>query len=175
MRNMGMFSVSHIPSTLYFMFLQPPTLNKTRPYLHPMPSLPSWLSRPPGFLLERVTGLFVSTPFLWVLFFAVGAALFRRSAVGRSFPKLETVFAGAFIGLVVLILSAGGGTMRYLADFATCLDLAAIVAWFYVDQRFAERPGARVVWRGAGALLIVVSAIIGITLGQLPSHYYMDG
>lgn len=175
MRRVGMFGISHIPSTMYFMFLQPPTLNGKAPYLHPMPKLPSWLDKPEVFLLERVTGLLTSTPFLWMIFVALGVAWWRRGRSPAPLPKLELAWIGVSSAVLVLVLSMTGGTMRYLADFASLLDLAAVVAWFWVDRRLADAPRAQAVSRGVGLLLILVSAAIGPTLALPPPSHYMDG
>lgn len=175
MRTMSMFGADHIPSTMYFMFLQPPTLNGEFPYVHPMPKLPTWLARPSGFLLERVTGLLTSTPFLWIALFALLYALLRPRQDGKPFPRLELGFLVVCASFIVLVLSMTGGTMRYLADFATLLDLSAVIGWFYLDQRLALSPRLRMASRGVGLVLILISVAIGPMLALPPPRHYMDG
>lgn len=177
MRTMSMFGVDHIPSTMYFMFLQPPTLNGEFPYVHPMPKLPTWLKQPNGFLLERVTGLLTSTPFLWIALIALAYAAFRprRGAEAKPFPRFELGLLMICATFIVTVLSMTGGTMRYLADFATLLDLSAVIAWFYLDQRLALSPKARLASRSVGLVLILISVAIGPMLALPPPRHYMDG
>ena len=153
------------------------TVNCTPPYIHPMPRLPSRIAQPQNFLLERITGILIGTPFLWMI--ALGLLVLwihRRRASPCELPRLElTWLLVSIVVVVVTILSTTTPTMRYLADFAALFDLVAIVVWFYVDQRLAAAPGWRRWTRGVGMALILIGAIIGLSLPMPPPHHYMDG
>jgi uncharacterized membrane protein len=177
MIRVGMFHLENVPSMLYFMFLQPPTFNKVSPYIHPMPKLPPWLSKPPVFVLERVTGLLTSTPFLWLILPAAVVAYvrLRRGREAKPLPVFELACLGACIAALVSILSLTVGTMRYLADFAALLDLTAVFAWFYLERSTAPGSNARLASRAVGLGLLVVSVAIAVTLALPPPYHYMDG
>jgi hypothetical protein len=174
MNRVGMFDFHRVKSSLYFWFLQPPTINRTFPYFHPMPELPSWIAKPEHFFLERIVGFPLITPFfLLIIPLALGLAWRRRKQRSLPFPKLEMTWIATSVLLVLALLSLASATMRYLADFLAWLDVAAIVAWFYVDQRI--HPRLRIPSRVLAVLLIVVSAVIGVLLALPPPKHYMDG
>lgn len=176
MTNTSMFGLDKVWSTLYFMLIQPPTFNKTYPWVHPIPELPKWLVKPNNFLLERVVGILVGTPFLWVMLIAVVIYLVKRKTLTpRPFPKLELAWLVISSGFLVALLSITTPTMRYLADFAGLVDILAVMAWFWADQTLVTSPRARTATRLVGVSLLVVSVVFGILFSLPPPFHYHDG
>ena len=143
--------------------------------MHPKPQLPTWLARPDGFLLERIAGLLVWNPFLWIIAFALVIAWVQRKAPPRPFPRLELTSIGVSVGALLVVLSMAPATMRYLADFAALLEITAVISWFYLDQRLAAAPRLRRVSRVVGVILLLVGVVFGPMFALAPPTHYMDG
>ncbi len=130
--------------------------------LAPPPGYPG--STPSYYYTELTGGLLATTPIVLVLLPGC-VHLWRRR--DRELGALVGLFvlAGA---LIVLLLSASFWftTMRYEADFATFLLLAALLAWFAL---------ARVRARRVAAVLGALAILYGCTIGVATSVYgYYD-
>ena len=72
-----------------------------------------------------------------------------------------------FCGLLIL----GAVSMRYIADFATLLILAACVIWFYIDSRLGQMSLSRFLLMSLALMLSVISIIFGMAFG---THRYFN-
>jgi hypothetical protein len=99
----------------------------------------------------------------------------RRTVAPRPFPALELAFLGVSTFCIVAVLAIATPTMRYVADFAALLDVSAVLAWFYVDQRLETAPVARTATRWIFMTLLVVSVVMGVLFALPPPYHYADG
>jgi hypothetical protein len=155
--------VSTVPA-LYFDLAAPPAVASEFPFLLPEALFPGAL--PAGFYAEPTTGVLFHSPFLLVLL--VAPWLLRAKGDGRTSGLRARIALFTAIGFTCLLfrsLIVPWATMRYEADYAGFLALAAILVVFAWYERLQGR--ARMVVRVGFAVVTVwtcaVAAALSIT------------
>jgi hypothetical protein len=127
-----------VAPALYFDLVAPPAVEVDFPFLLPDTRFPGVL--PQGFYAEPTTGLLFHSPFLLVL---LAAPWLLRAKPSRAAAGLRAPIALlAAIGAACLLfrsLIVPWATMRYEADYAAFLLLAAILLLFLAYDRLRGR------------------------------------
>lgn len=141
------FQLSNIPYNIYFNLLQPPTINSTFPFVHLLPSFPSFISLPKDYyyILETVGGIFTCVPFcLLLLTPALFFYLKRKNSkfINDNFYNDDTIRFPVLEFLIItipaiynllLIFTAGSTSTRYHVDYVPYFLLGACIIWFNFD------------------------------------------
>jgi hypothetical protein len=133
---------------------------------------------PPGYTThEPQAGLFVTSPWTWLLAAALGFAIeravrWRRAGSPSLFDEARTrahlwclgCFAALSFLMPVVFISAFGTTMRYVADFSTGFVLLSTWgAWMSLARLRAGWPRGLAI--GVLVLLAVATLVIGMLIG----------
>ncbi len=150
--------LGYVAPNLYYYVFSPPRFTGAFPYitLGPPPFYPG--GTPAAYAPELFGGIVMTTPILVCLLVATYVLVRERAELGRIVGVLAVVSV-AMIGAISF--SVPGGTMRYEADYASMLVLAAVLTWL------AWTPRRRVLaWAvtGVGSLALVYGCIVGMAV-----------
>lgn len=150
--------LGYVPPSLYYYVFSPVRFVGAFPFvtLGPPPFYPG--GTPPAYGTELFGGVLMTTPILLCLL-AAAYVLRRRLAPLGWIVAVLGIVALAMIGGIAF--SVPGGTMRYEADYASLLVLAASLTW--LAWRPARRWG-RVAVSAVGALALLYGVAIGMAV-----------
>jgi hypothetical protein len=162
------FDIRRVPLFSYLYLFHPGRVTLAFPYTHvTKPTLPDL----GGVIVEPITGLFYSTPILFVL--ALLPLLFRQTHRDagettqrgvRSAHVWACVFVILAVAQLLFVSSFPGATMRYLVDFSPLLMMAAAIVMMTIAVRLQGSPW-RLPVRAGMILLVAVTLFLNLGLG----------
>jgi len=164
-RNLHLFNFSYMVPSLTYILINPIYFSLSFPYVALSPQLLP-VTLPPGYIVESVAGILVTTPFL---LFAAGIPFVgQRDRASREFRT--ALYAMAGLGLLSLLLVAftiWGVTQEVEVDYVTLLLVPALLVWCALTR---GRGWQRSVTRVIGAAAILYASLIGFAVSF--SGYY---
>ena len=150
--------LGYVTPGLYYYVFAPVRLTPAFPFvmLPPPAFYPGVI--PNAYSPEIVGGVLTVVPILVVLLAATFVLRRQLADLGRIVLVLVVVSV-ALMGAISFAVP--GGTMRYEADFASLLVLAASTTWLAWQP---AKPLIRRLVTGIGALLILIGALIGVAI-----------
>ncbi len=181
----AVLSIANIPPSFFDYFFNPYRTIPTFPYVKPMWGghylWPISQLIPERYYTEQITGLAVSTPFVFLGALPIWSSikyitnkwrLMRANVVkvgdDRSndyFHWLLLTLIGSTLLILIPLLLFVSTTMRHLTDVAPLFSLLASIGFWQSYQLLSDRVGRRRLWVLLVLLTMFYSSTIGVLLG----------
>lgn len=155
------YQFGYLAPSLYYYLVAPVRWTLGFPYfvLPPPPAYPGAV--PASYTPEVIGGIATTTPI--VLALLVLPSLVRRKRIATELAgAVVAAVATALLIVASIAFSIPGGSMRYGADFAPLLILAALVVWFSASG--ARRRWLRRSTKVLGTIAIVYGVLVGVAI-----------
>jgi hypothetical protein len=164
---MRYFSLAYVPHNAYTYFFHPGIWSLKFPFVSSLP-VPGGPSGYLGGWAEAICGLGVTFPYVWMVL-ALPLAMRAGPNGWRLRATIESLLAFCAV-MCLAILSFYCATVRYLADFAPTLGLAAACGWLGLERWAKEAHWTKVV-----TPLTVLACAATAVAGVLVSFDYHRG
>lgn len=162
--------ISPILSSAYSYLFQPPVFSPYFPYIR-LRKIVTDISISRNFpqrIIEKIAGLFTTTPFMLVgllspLVYLISNKDKQPFVIPIRFPFYEflLIMAAGLFNFYFLLPTAYR-TMRFMADFTSLFILAVCIIWFYFDSRLIEESIYKKSLKGFAVISSIISILFGI-------------
>ncbi len=155
------FAIEYLYPNLYFNLFHPVIFNSVFPYFHFSTQFPHFSHI--DYFVEKIAGMLTTTPFISLIVICSFLNYYKNKKFDAGIFKnfyFQLVFFSGCMNLLLIMLFHGV-TMRYEADYANLLILAACFTVLYYDEKLKKI--IRILSLVLGVYGMCVGAALGFT------------